>query len=744
MLHGLTNRTYQLEAKPFSSGGEGDVYRIVGQNDLVAKIYHLDRRTKELEQKVTRMANNPPAESVLNQVAWPLDVLYSMEGAFYGFVMPKLRITAELSQVYVYPPKTSITFKQKLILAENICVVIHAVHEAGYVFGDFNPRNIGIDMQTGMVAFLDTDSYHIVVDKNANQAYRCNVCAPGYCAPELLQKCADHIAEHPEDSAQAYAKTPLDTFTKETDNFALAIHVFRLLMNGFTPYGGIKETESASVGSPGVGDSAVKRDSYSFKKGNKPQSAAVPPITIHPKYIQKLFTRAFVEGRNKPGKRPTAAEWHKALAQYENELIQCKKHPTHYYLRNLKACPWCEADDKFAESIAPRPTMQQKSFGTPVTPGPAPSSRSGSYYQQGSNYQPPRSQQTSGFKTTTSGTNKKSGLPGKFLKPNSLFKAWTLMVFAVGWVSFIGVIVHALRPFVNNGSFNFSTAILARLNIEQIMLYSCGSMFLVTMGSALYDKAKSLSCLLSGAWGLAVCTAWALLKTGQIYYLESADPAEFLGTLSTALLVLFCIIYYSNRVGTNWRLNHYKRLFAHPKLGYKECLLIVIGLAITGSYIWLLADLPLYFRILANHNLSSPILLATPIVLYALLTKGKEYGTKYAIHSLTCTAFLTFFTCFLLWVLTLQGDVQDTLKTVLGIAGLLGMWILHSSMKDSVKGLTCIFMVVEYVSCVSPQLLSLQSHVIRIAEKTVYLTAFPPVVLWGLTVVLLLYETIKR
>lgn len=49
----------------------------------------------------------------------------------------------------------------------------------------------------------------------------------------------DHIAKHPMDAKCAYEKTPLDTFTKETDYFALAIHIFKLLNNGFTPFNGI-------------------------------------------------------------------------------------------------------------------------------------------------------------------------------------------------------------------------------------------------------------------------------------------------------------------------------------------------------------------------------------------------------------------------------------------------------------------------------------------------------------------------
>ena len=371
-LKGLNGKQYQLDNKPLGSGGEGDIYAILGNSSQVVKIYKKSSTSQVLEEKLKLMVQRPPSSSVLKQVAWPLDVVYDSTGSFCGFVMPKLDITDELSDIYVYPPKSGITYQQKLVLAQNICVVIHEVHRAGYVFGDFNPRNIGINANTGAVAFLDTDSYHIVLNKNTNQAYRCNVCAPGYAAPELLEKCAYHISAHPEDKQSAYAKTPLDTFTMETDNFALAIHMFRLLMNGYTPFNGINENESASVGSPGLGDVAVKRDSYCFKPGNKPQAVAVPDISVLPDDIADLFSRAFIDGKKDPKKRPDAVEWHKALESYEKSLVNCAVNRTHMYKRGLSSCPWCKADDKYSMAMSPR--LKQKSFYSPVMPISVPQS----------------------------------------------------------------------------------------------------------------------------------------------------------------------------------------------------------------------------------------------------------------------------------------------------------------------------------------------------------------------------------
>ena len=371
ILQGLSSQKYQLDTKPFSIGGEGDIYNVTNVATIVAKIYHADRITKELENKLKIMVKRPPSSGVFTQVAWPLDVIYDSNNQLCGFIMPKLNITEELLELYKYPPQKykNITTRHKIIIAENICAIISEVHKAGYVFGDFNPRNIGVNLNTGTVAFLDTDSYHIY-DRDTNSTYRCKVCLDGYVAPELLKACENY----PKD---AYATVPLPTFTKETDNFALAIHIFKLLMNGYTPYNGIKESDSVSIGSPGVGNNAIKQNNYCFRPGNKPQAVAVPPMDVLPQEIADLFTRAFMDGRIDPRQRPTAIEWHSALNKYENSLKTCTRNSAHLYNSSLSLCPWCETDERYANSIAP--AIAQKTFIAPVIPTLGPSSLNTGY-----------------------------------------------------------------------------------------------------------------------------------------------------------------------------------------------------------------------------------------------------------------------------------------------------------------------------------------------------------------------------
>jgi len=362
---GLLGVQYQLDPNLLGDGGEGKIYRVLGGPDKkVAKIYNQGAISRELVEKLGLMMINPPSASVLTQVAWPLDMIFENGNQPCGFIMPELSINTELGDIYKYNPEDPkrilpISVEQKIMIAMNICAVISAVHDSGYVFGDFNPRNIGVDKNTGKVAFLDTDSYH-VTDKEKNRVYRCNVCAPGYAAPELLARCSGYLAINPDDKNSAYAKTPLPTFTKDTDNFALAIHIFKLLMNGFNPFGGIIDTISASQGSPGVGDAAVRRDSYCFKPGYKHQSAAILPLIAFPKKIAELFTRAFIVGKSDPKHRPSAHEWHAALEQYHQSLEGCPKNPLHQYYRNNETCPYCEADKRYLE--------RNKNATPPVSP----------------------------------------------------------------------------------------------------------------------------------------------------------------------------------------------------------------------------------------------------------------------------------------------------------------------------------------------------------------------------------------
>ena len=334
---------YNLEDKPFAQGGEGQVFNVTGKPNIVAKLYKSGKNSQEKERKLIIMVDNPPSKTVMSQIAWPLDVLYDNMNRFVGFIMPKLAINEDLNVIYEYGSSAKygkIPWNNKIIVAKNLCAVLNAVHDAGHVVGDLNPKNISVDPNTGHVIFVDTDSYHI--DDNG-KTYRCEVGMPEYIAAEIQKKMGKGIS---------LKDMPLPTFSKESDNFALAIHIFQLLMNGCHPFACRVLPSQSSVVFPQPTDNILK-GIFPFVNAQSGTAipAYAPPLNILPKEMQDLFKRAFIEGYNNPSVRPTAEEWFYALTNLEKNLTKCSQVSYHEYYKGLTKCPWCEADGSFNKKL---------------------------------------------------------------------------------------------------------------------------------------------------------------------------------------------------------------------------------------------------------------------------------------------------------------------------------------------------------------------------------------------------------
>jgi len=360
--NGKGNAQYNLSSQYLKAGGEGEIYDIIGQSGLVAKIYKPGKVNYEKERKLIKMVSSPPDKSVLTQIAWPYDVLYNA-GNFVGFVMPKMKINEDLNVIYEYGSTAkyrTMQWENRIIIAQNLCVVLNYIHDSGYVCGDLNPKNISVDPVTGFVVFLDTDSYHIVDLLNV---YRCDVGMPEYLPVEI------HKKMH---GGKNLATAPLPTFSMDTDNFALAVHVFQLLMNGVHPFACAVIPSQSSVPHPQPSDN-IEKGEFPFMQNIPGIRIPVfaPKISILPKDLQDLFKRAFIDGHTSPDLRPKPDEWHSALVGLTQELKTCKKFAHHQYYKSLSSCPWCEADkafEKIMENTSTPARSQINTSGVPPRP----------------------------------------------------------------------------------------------------------------------------------------------------------------------------------------------------------------------------------------------------------------------------------------------------------------------------------------------------------------------------------------
>lgn len=400
ILIGSSGKTYTIaENNNAHAGGEGTVFEVVGEPNLVVKIYH--QPDPRREQKILRMISARPSR--VDDFAWPLDAVYSADrGEFLGFVMQKVK-GVPLRDIVVYDKRKGVPWSFYVLVAANIATAVQSLHEAGHVVGDLNPNNVLVDTGTGVVRLIDTDSFHII-DRLNGEVYPCVVGQPECLAPEL-----QGIGRT---SGESFRTIPPDrSFNVDTDLFSLAIMIFRTLMNGAHPFNSVIKGVSQSTFT--CEDRIEQGVCAFFPETADPNSslpAYAPSIDALPRSTQDLFRRVFVYRNAGFGAltgavqmassaamrnffqsgpagysstvvsakgRPLAEEWRAELLALgqpgAKNLVQCKKVPTHEYTRERKRCPWCEADARFQQAnirVAPQQAyVPPMPMGMPVPTG---------------------------------------------------------------------------------------------------------------------------------------------------------------------------------------------------------------------------------------------------------------------------------------------------------------------------------------------------------------------------------------
>ncbi len=318
---------YELSDKQLASGGEGAVYDIIGCADKVAKIYHEDKRTDTRYSKLKAMTRIPASQ--LPECAWPQELLFDESGNFCGFIMDKITGLGNLVDFFVYENRSNHTWKQYVIAAINIAAAVNNIHDAGIVIGDLKPDNIIIDPVSGKVRLVDTDSYQLTGENG--KLFPCMVATPEYIPPELQNINFEKAPEK-------------QYFTEKTDDFSLAIIIFKLLMNGVHPFACFSVSKSMNILESNIRNGCSPYFSETNHKGDLLITLRSPELDILPKTIQELFKKAFVSGIEDPSVRPSAEYWFYGLSKLNSELIMCRSNSNHIYYSGLNSCAWCSLE----------------------------------------------------------------------------------------------------------------------------------------------------------------------------------------------------------------------------------------------------------------------------------------------------------------------------------------------------------------------------------------------------------------
>lgn len=369
LVCGRNGYRYRLE-KEIGAGGEGRVFKISGQN-LVGKIYK--KVDPEVEKKIRYMVQHPIADlrdssgKVILALAWPQDILCDDQGVFIGYTMPFIQNGVEICTVArgCDMPKAKTMFPNydwmfNLQVAINLSKAVAYLHSNNCIVGDLNCKNIMVSPD-GLITMLDNDSFDLL-DTVSGIHFRCCAGTQDYLAPELQGR---------------NLRSAGAVFSVHSDNFALAIHIFQLLMNNYHPFTGknlVVIQNSTSVNQRldhlvnGKCPFIHNYSDLTIPIGAPYLSEMVTPQLVQDFYRTFDYNAGNIQERMKL--RTTAAQWVTDLQQYMNQFYtpgqayRCSNNQKHYYLRQAGKCGLCAAEERLTNF------RNQKAASAPPKPVP--------------------------------------------------------------------------------------------------------------------------------------------------------------------------------------------------------------------------------------------------------------------------------------------------------------------------------------------------------------------------------------
>ncbi|MFC1430905.1 hypothetical protein ACEZDB_09565 [Streptacidiphilus sp. N1-3] len=328
----LNTRQVELAEQPLKSGGEAAVYTVVGDDDIVVKLYR-DQPGPEQERRLQRMVTmnplggRPTDSSQPSELAWPTAPARSPGGEFLGYAMHRfgepehvrlVGLFTRSQRLRLFPGRVDWRFL--LGVSWNLAFMTARMHHEGLVVGDFSSNNVVVD-GNGFVTFLDCDSIAFT-DPGSGEYFPCLMQTADYCAPERQRG---------------------GPATEASDDFALAVLIYQLLTVGNHPFGGVPhDSDSQST----VKDNIAASCSYVVRPERIIVPRGVIDPTVLPPDLLLLARTAFGPGVTDPAARPSAEAWLRALDAERSRVQVCHVRPHHSYGSHLSACPWCERTDR--------------------------------------------------------------------------------------------------------------------------------------------------------------------------------------------------------------------------------------------------------------------------------------------------------------------------------------------------------------------------------------------------------------
>lgn len=187
---------------------------------------------------------------------------------------------------------------------------------------------------------LDTDSYAFTL---SDVSYQTTCAAPGYIAPEVL-KLMETTGVSDFESLAAATNAPV--FTPQTDDFGLAVHIFKMLNRGIHPYSsGELDLDIFDLDDdiPALPLNSCVCNARSPFVGTL-IGYVVPSYALAINDFGQLMGEAFRRSLfGKAHERLDARTWARLLDLYLSETVECPRRG-HLYHASQDECPYCRGE----------------------------------------------------------------------------------------------------------------------------------------------------------------------------------------------------------------------------------------------------------------------------------------------------------------------------------------------------------------------------------------------------------------
>ena len=284
-------------------------------------------------------------KQLLLELAWPFGGLYERPDGvgFKGYYMYGAEGCVSIDVVSQFPRSPaapSMTERQKIEMLIELCKLTAGLHDIGITLGDWNPRNILVG-ERGSLMLLDTDSYAFTL---SDVSYQTTCAAPGYIAPEVLKLMETTGVSNFESLAAA---TNAPVFTPQTDDFGLAVHIFKMLNRGIHPYSsGEMDLDIFDLDDDDIPPSL----NSCVCNGRSPfvgtlVGHVIPVYALELDDFGNLMGEAFRRSLyGKAEERLDARTWARLLDLYLSEVTECPR--GHLYHSSRGECPYCRGERK--------------------------------------------------------------------------------------------------------------------------------------------------------------------------------------------------------------------------------------------------------------------------------------------------------------------------------------------------------------------------------------------------------------